>query len=111
MLKIRLLRTGRRHATLFRLVVTDARVKRQGRYLENVGHYDPAGKDETKLTINADRIKHWFSLGAQPTESAANLLKNKGINYYADLAKAAADRKRKAAKAKPKAAAAAPKKK
>ena len=111
MLKIRLLRTGRRNCALFRLVVTDARVKRQGRYLENVGHYNPAGKDETKLHVDLERVKHWISMGAQPTESAASLLKSKGLNFAADTAKAA-ELKRKAAKAAaPKKAAPAAKKK
>lgn len=107
MLKIRLLRTGRRNHALYRMVVTDARVKRQGQCLENVGTYDPAGTDEKKLNLKMDRIKHWVGLGAQPTESATNLLKRNGFNVRAEAEAAHAARKRKEA-AKPAPAKAAP---
>ena len=60
--------------------MTDARVKRQGQYLEKLGHYDPMGKDESKISIDVERVKHWIGLGAQATEKAASLLKQKSVN-------------------------------
>ncbi|MCZ7647343.1 MAG: 30S ribosomal protein S16 [Planctomycetota bacterium] len=101
MVKIRLQRTGRRNSAQFRLVLTDARVKRQGRYLERLGHYDPAGKDETKIDLNLERVKYWLEHGAQPTESAAQLLRQRGVNVRTSEL-AAKEKRRASQKAKPK---------
>lgn len=80
MVKIRLQKLGRRNRAYFRIVVTDARVKRQGTYLEKLGQYDPIEKElDKKVVVNAERVLHWVKQGAQPTEAVANLLKNKGI--------------------------------
>ena len=80
MVKIRLQKLGRRNRACYRIVVTDARVKRQGLYLEKVGQYDPVMKDETKqLTVDGERVKHWLNLGAQATESVALLLRRAGV--------------------------------
>ena len=80
MVKIRLQKLGRRNRAFFRLVVTDARVKRQGTYLEKLGQYDPIVKDLAKgLVVNVERAKHWIGVGAQPTESAASLLQRAGV--------------------------------
>lgn len=80
MVKIRLQKLGRRNRAHYRIVVTDARVKRQGDYLEKLGQYDPVQKDlEKKVVLNAERVKHWVGLGAQPTEAVVNLLRLKGI--------------------------------
>ena len=81
MVKIRLQKLGRRNRAYFRIVVTDARVKRQGVYLEKLGQYDPIESDKEKqLLVNADRLKHWVANGAQATEAVVNLLKPRGIN-------------------------------
>lgn len=99
MVKIRLQRLGRRNRACFRLVVTDARVKRQGAYLEKVGYYDPVEKKaEKQLTLDSERVKHWLALGAQPTESAALVLKRGGLDLAA-LKPAKPAKKKKAKKA------------
>jgi small subunit ribosomal protein S16 len=68
-------RLGRRHAAHFRLVVTDARNKRQGKCLERLGHYDPSKKDSEKIVVNLDRYQFWLGQGAQPSEAVTALLK------------------------------------
>ena len=80
MVRIRLQRLGRRNRSYFRIVVTDARVKRQGLYLEKVGQYDPVEQDKEKqLAVNAERVKHWLERGAQPSDAVVSLLKKKGV--------------------------------
>lgn len=79
--KIRLQKLGRRNKAYFRIVVTDARVKRQGTYLEKLGQYDPIETDKEKqLLVNTDRVKHWVAQGAQATEAVVNLLRKRGLN-------------------------------
>ena len=78
MLKIRLQRVGRVHEPTFRVVVTDARNStKSGRALEIVGSHDP--RDKSKTVLNVDRIKHWISVGAQPTITMHNMLVSKKI--------------------------------
>lgn len=80
MVKIRLQKLGRRNKAFFRIVVTDARVKRQGLYLEKLGQYDPIETNKEKqLTVNTDRLKHWISEGAQATDAVINLLRPRGV--------------------------------
>ncbi|GMV80089.1 MAG: hypothetical protein AMXMBFR7_12730 [Planctomycetota bacterium] len=99
MVKIRLLRTGRRNAAQYRIVLTDARVKRQGRYLEKLGNYDPtATSDDKKVLIDKDRVQHWLSHGAQPTESVVHLLKKVGLNVLEATRQAHEKRRAKAKK-------------
>jgi len=74
--RIRLQRMGRRNKALFRVVVTDIRIKRQGGCLERIGQYDPAGKDENKVLMNLERVKHWVSKGAQVSDTVKKLMKN-----------------------------------
>ncbi|MCK6474336.1 MAG: 30S ribosomal protein S16 [Planctomycetes bacterium] len=109
MLRIRMQRQGRRNRAHFRIVLTDARVKRQGEYLERLGHYDPiAQKIEQKLVVDMDRVKHWVERGAQPSDKVVGLLKLQGLNLSAALEeRTAAQRKARKAKgaSKPKAAA------
>lgn len=78
MLRIRLQRLGRRNRAHFRIVVADVRTKRQGRFLENLGHYDPHGENVSKVTADPVRIQHWVGLGAQMSDSLRMLLKKKG---------------------------------
>lgn len=74
--KIRLRRQGRRNRPFYRLVATDARAKRDGKYLENLGWYNPVESDMAKnALIKADRVKHWLTQGAQLTEKAHALVK------------------------------------
>lgn len=71
MLKIRLKRVGRKHDPSYRIVVTeDFRGPKSGKYLENIGSYDP--RKDTK-TINADRVKYWISKGAQISDTVHNI--------------------------------------
>jgi len=76
MLKIRLQRTGKRGQAYFKVVVTEHTTKPQGKYLELLGSYDP---HKNKMTVDAEKIKHWLSQGAHLSETANNLLINKGI--------------------------------
>jgi len=85
-LKIRLFRTGRCNHAQFRLVLVDARVKRQGQYNEHLGVYDPNRKRaEDKVDLDLERIKHWLGHGAQPTVAAMDVIKLAGFNVRAFL--------------------------
>jgi len=78
MLRIRLQRTGRKHEPTFRVVLTDSQNStKSGRYLEVLGSHDPRHKEMTQL--DADRINHWISKGAKPTDTLHNMLVTKGI--------------------------------
>ncbi len=74
MVKIRLTRIGAKNDPKFRVVVTPARTKREGRFLEILGHYIP-NKKSSKFQINLDRYNFWVGKGAQPTEAVLKLLK------------------------------------
>ncbi|MEP0846108.1 MAG: 30S ribosomal protein S16 [Phycisphaerae bacterium] len=78
--KLRLKRFGRTHRPYFRITAVDSRDKRDGRVLEEVGTYDPDNKESSRqVSLNADRIRYWLSVGARPTETVQNLLKRNGI--------------------------------
>ncbi len=79
MLKIRLRRMGQIHAPYYRVIVADSRSPRNGKFIEEIGTYDPT-KEPSVIKIDADKAKQWISNGAQPTESVAKLLKRAGIN-------------------------------
>jgi len=86
--RIRLQRLGRRNRSCFRIVVIDARTKRQGEYLEKIGQYDPVEKDNAKqFTVDAARVKHWLGQGAQLSEAVAVLLRKQGVDTGAKTAK------------------------
>jgi small subunit ribosomal protein S16 len=77
--RIRLTRTGKKNDPSWRIAVFDSRTRRDGRYLENLGTYDPkAAKADTKVKIDLERFNHWVSKGALPTDSLARLLKHAG---------------------------------
>lgn len=77
-LAIRLRQQGRRNRCVFRVVVMDARARRDGKYLEELGWYNPYETEADRtLNIKADRIQHWVSLGAQMSESVACLVKSR----------------------------------
>jgi small subunit ribosomal protein S16 len=77
-LKIRLQRVGRKHEPTFRVVLTDSKNStKSGRMLEVLGSHDPRHKEMTQL--DADRIKHWISKGAQVTDTMHNMLISKKI--------------------------------
>lgn len=73
--RIRMQRLGRRHRPFYRIGAVDSRVKRDGKVLESLGWYDPIAKEEDKqLSLNGERIQHWLSQGAIPSETVADLL-------------------------------------
>lgn len=80
-LKIRLSRGGRKNNPYYRIVVTDSRSPRDSNFIERLGTYNPllAQGDENRVTLNADRIKHWLSQGAQPSERVAIFLGKAGL--------------------------------
>lgn len=78
--RLRLKRMGRTHRAFFRLAAMDGRSSRDGRVLEELGTYDPVNKDNAQqVRLNEERIKHWLSVGAVPSETVASLLKKNGI--------------------------------
>jgi len=78
MVKIRLMRTGMKGAASYRVVIADARSPRDGRIIENIGWYNPR-TDPATITIDAERAKHWLSVGAQPSDSVRSLLQRSGV--------------------------------
>ena len=76
--KIRLKRMGQKKAPFYRIVVSDSRSPRDGRFIEEIGTYDPT-KDSSVFNINEEVAKKWLSNGAQPTETVGKLFKNAGI--------------------------------
>ena len=76
--KIRLRRMGQKKAPIYRIVVADSRSPRDGRFIEEIGFYDPT-KDPSVYSINEEAAKKWLQNGAQPTEEVAKLLKIAGI--------------------------------
>ena len=78
--KLRLKRTGRKHLPCYRLNAVDSRAPRDGKVIEELGLYDPLQTDPDKqIDFKRERIEHWLSVGAQPTETVANLLEKAGI--------------------------------
>jgi small subunit ribosomal protein S16 len=77
MVKIRLRRVGAKKQASFRVVVADSRSPRDGRFIEEIGFYNPRTEPET-LRIKEDRALYWLNVGAQPTDSMARLLKSSG---------------------------------
>ncbi|GAB4178146.1 MAG: 30S ribosomal protein S16 [Roseiflexaceae bacterium] len=74
MVTIRLRRTGKTKQPSYRLVVADSRSPRDGKFIEVIGYYLPVRQPKV-LDVNADRARYWLSVGAQPSDSAARLLK------------------------------------
>jgi small subunit ribosomal protein S16 len=75
---IRLRRAGKTKAPTYRVVVADSRSPRNGRFLENIGHYNPRS-DPAELVIDAERARHWMRSGARPTATTRALLVRSGI--------------------------------
>ena len=76
--KIRLRRMGAKRAPFYRVVVADSRYPRDGRFIEEIGTYDPT-KDPAVVNIDAEKDKKWISNGAQPTDTVKALLKKNGV--------------------------------
>ena len=76
MVVIRLARGGAAHRPFFNIVVADKRVRRDGRFIERIGFYNPSAKDgEEGLRIAQDRLSHWKSVGAQSSPTVDRLIK------------------------------------
>ena len=78
MLRIRLRRGGKKNQPSYRVVVADRLAPRDGKFIENLGHYNPL-TDPITLEVKKERVDHWIALGAQPTETVHRLLFKHGI--------------------------------
>lgn len=78
MVKIRLRRMGAKKRPFYRVVVADARAPRDGRFIEEIGYYDPT-KTPAVIKIDEDRAMKWIKDGAQPTDTARSLLRQSGV--------------------------------
>ncbi len=87
MLAISLMRMGAKGKPFYRLVVKEKRSKRDGKYLENVGTYNPM-LDPAEVKLNHDRIQYWIGVGAQPTDTVKSLIKNNPVQTEEEQAAA-----------------------
>ncbi len=76
--KIRLRRMGAKKAPYYRVVVADSRYPRDGRFIEEIGTYNPL-TEPTTFTVDGEKVKQWIANGAQPTDTVKSLLKKNGI--------------------------------
>jgi small subunit ribosomal protein S16 len=76
--KIRLARHGAKKKPFYRIVVADGESPRDGKYLENVGTYNPL-LDPVQVTLKSERIQHWIDQGAKPSDTVRSLLKKEGF--------------------------------
>ena len=75
MVVLRMQRMGRAHRPFYRIGAMDKRSPRNGRVIENLGWYNPVSNDEKQYEIKVDRVNYWLSVGAQPSQTVADLLK------------------------------------
>jgi small subunit ribosomal protein S16 len=90
LVKLRLTRMGRKKAPIYKIVAADSRARRDGRFIEAVGQYDPSHKP-AKIELKEDRALYWLKAGAQPTVTVKNLLSSKGVMLKHHLMKKGAD--------------------
>ena len=76
--KIRLRRMGAKKAPFYRIVVADGRYPRDGRFIEEIGYYDPT-KEPSVVKVDAEKAKTWLANGAQPTDTVRSILKKEGV--------------------------------
>ncbi len=91
--RLRLARHGAKKRPFYRIVAADSRAPRDGRFLEVVGTYDPTG-EKIRLTLKEERVQHWISNGAQPSDTVASLLRRAKRNPEMLVAPAAKGLKR-----------------
>lgn len=84
-LKIRLRQQGRTNRQTYRLVVTDVRNPRDGKYLEMLGWYNPFAASEKEASVNIERIQYWMGLGAQVTESVETMLSRVAPDFMKEV--------------------------
>ena len=78
MVKIRLRRLGAKKAPFYRIVVADSRYPRDGRFIEEIGTYNPL-RDPAEIKVDAERAQQWIKNGAQPTDTVRSILKKSGV--------------------------------
>ena len=78
MVKIRLRRMGAKKNPYYRIIVADSRNARDGRFIEEIGTYNPM-TEPTTVTVDAEKAKKWIANGAQPTDTVRDLLKKNGV--------------------------------
>ncbi len=95
---IRLTRRGRRNAPFYRIGVFDVHTRRDGRAIENLGHYNPLAKegDGPQFELNVERAKYWISVGARPSATVASFLKREGVTSVDKAKRTERNRKRSA---------------
>lgn len=76
--KIRLRRMGAKKAPFYRIVVADSRFPRDGRFIEEIGFYNPL-KDPSEVKVDAEKVQAWIKNGAQPTDTVKALFKKHGV--------------------------------
>ena len=76
--KIRLRRMGQKKAPFYRIVVADSRSPRDGRFIDEIGYYDPT-KEPSEIRVDEEAAKKWLANGAQPTQTVVKILKTAGI--------------------------------
>ena len=92
MVVIRLSRGGSKHRPFFNIVVADKRVRRDGRFIERIGFYNPIAKGgEEGLRIVQDRLTHWIGVGAQPSPTVLRLIKQGGASVAVSAAELPAE--------------------
>jgi len=84
--KIRLKRVGAKNSPVFRVVVTDGRSPRDGRFIEEIGTYTPTLKQGVKFDIQLDRADYWIGVGAQPSETVTSMIKKARLSADAEPA-------------------------
>ncbi|MFI3324733.1 MAG: 30S ribosomal protein S16 [Clostridia bacterium] len=78
MVKIRLRRMGAKRNPFYRIVVADSRFPRDGRFIEEIGYYNPM-EEPSVVKVDADKAKEWMAKGAQPTDTVKSLFKKHGV--------------------------------
>ncbi len=82
--KLRLTRMGRKKRPFYRIVAIDSRAPRDGRYLENLGYYDPL-QEPSEVRVNEERVLYWLGVGAVPSDTVRSILRREGILFKWDL--------------------------
>lgn len=80
MVVLRMKRMGRTHRPFYRICAMDKRVPVNGRAIEELGWYDPVAKEDRQVELKADRINHWLSVGAQPSDTVRSILRKHDID-------------------------------
>ena len=88
MVKLRLMRMGKKKQPTYRIVAADSRSPRDGRFIEIIGHYDPR-QEPSEIVVDNDKAVAWLLQGAQPTERVAKLLEISGAKEQLEATRAA----------------------